>query len=70
MTMRLRKLIGTIVLVVFLAIYAIFAVALAGPILSGASKFVEMLYFIVAGLIWVVPAGVLISWMSRPDKTG
>jgi hypothetical protein len=25
------------------------------------------LYYIVAGLLWVFPAGALISWMQKPD---
>jgi hypothetical protein len=26
-----------------------------------------MLYYVIAGLGWVIPAGLLIKWMQRPD---
>jgi hypothetical protein len=29
---------------------------------------VATIYYVVAGLGWVLPAMPLISWMSRPDK--
>ena len=32
-----------------------------------ANKLVEAIYFVVAGLGWVLPAMPLIRWMSRPD---
>lgn len=32
-----------------------------------ASKFIEVLYYFIAGLAWTVPAGIIIWWMQRPD---
>jgi hypothetical protein len=32
-----------------------------------ASKLVELVFYVVAGLAWVIPAGLLIRWMQRPD---
>jgi hypothetical protein len=32
------------------------------------SKFAELGYYAVAGLLWALPAGWLISWMQRPDR--
>jgi hypothetical protein len=32
-----------------------------------AAPLAQLAFFIVAGLAWVVPAGVLIRWMQRPD---
>ncbi|XWN29598.1 MAG: DUF2842 domain-containing protein [Devosia sp.] len=66
MNMRLRKLIGTVVTVVFLVIYAFMAMLLAVRLLPGTSGLVQLAYYSVAGLIWVVPVGALISWMQRP----
>jgi len=68
MPQRARKLIGTIVLVVFVGLYALTAMTIAVAKLPGASGFVQLIYFLVAGLIWVVPAGALIFWMGKPDK--
>jgi hypothetical protein len=67
MTMRTRKLVGTVALLVFLAVYALVAMATAVVLQVNASKAVELAYYVVAGLAWVVPAGVIVSWMQRPD---
>jgi hypothetical protein len=32
------------------------------------NRLLEIAYYVVAGLGWVLPAMPLISWMSRPDK--
>jgi hypothetical protein len=67
MTARTRKLIGAIVLVAFLAVYALAAMMAAIVLQVSASKTVELLYYPVAGLLWVLPAMWLIRWMQRPD---
>ncbi|MEQ1576204.1 MAG: DUF2842 domain-containing protein [Hyphomicrobium sp.] len=66
MTMRTRKLVGTIILVIFLAIYALLAMAMASAVPINGNKIAELIYFIVAGTVWVIPAGVLIKWMQKP----
>ena len=68
MRQRARKLIGTIVLVAFVCFYALTVMTIAAAKLPGTSHIVQLLYFLVAGLIWVVPAGALIYWMGKPDK--
>jgi len=68
MTQRTRKFVGTIALIVVIAVYALLAMAVAMILqVNNASKFVELLYYIVAGLLWVLPAGLLITWMQKPD---
>ncbi|MCB1521344.1 MAG: DUF2842 domain-containing protein [Hyphomicrobiaceae bacterium] len=68
MTIRTRKLIGTILLMILIAVYAVLAVAVAIVLqVQNASKLAELVYYFVAGLLWVLPAGVIIKWMSRPD---
>ncbi|CFX46249.1 conserved exported protein of unknown function [Candidatus Filomicrobium marinum] len=68
MTSRTRKLIGAIVLLVFLAIYALLALAVAIVLqVNTTSKFVELAFYVIAGLIWVIPAAFIVSWMSRSD---
>ncbi len=69
MTQRKRKLVGTVALLLLVGIYAILAVAVAVVLqVRNVSKFAELAYYVVAGLLWVVPAGWLISWMQRPDR--
>lgn len=68
MRQRTRKLLGTLVLVGFVAFYALAAMTVAAAKLPGTSGWVQLLYYLVAGLIWVLPAGALIAWMAKPDQ--
>ncbi|MGB6346380.1 MAG: DUF2842 domain-containing protein [Methyloceanibacter sp.] len=70
MRMRSRKLIGTVVLLLFLAAYAVMVVSIGAGRIVDASPLARLAFFIVAGLAWVLPAGVLIRWMQRPDAPG
>jgi hypothetical protein len=65
-TPRTRKLIGTIALLVFLTVYALAAMVAAIVLQVNSSKAVELAYYVLAGLLWVIPAGLLIKWMQRP----
>jgi hypothetical protein len=67
MSQRTRKLVGTLVLIVFLVIYALIMMALGAPRIAEASNLARVVFYFVAGLIWVLPAGLLIKWMQRPD---
>ncbi len=68
MSIRQRKLAGTIALLLFLAIYALAAMLVAVALQVNATKTVELLYYVVAGLAWVIPAGAIIKWMQKPDE--
>lgn len=67
MAIRTRKLIGTVGLLALVIVWALIAMALAQSILTDINGFVAAIYYVVAGLGWVLPAMPLISWMSRPD---
>jgi hypothetical protein len=67
MTLRTRKLVGAIVLLVYLAFYALAAMMVAIVLQVNGSKVAELIYYPVAGLLWVLPAMWLIKWMQRPD---
>jgi hypothetical protein len=67
MTMRTRKLVGTVVLLVFLAVYALLTMLVAVVLQVNSSKIVELLFYVVGGLAWVVPAALLVRWMQKPD---
>ncbi len=68
MTQRQRKFAGAIALLVLVSVYAILALAVAVVLqVHNANKFVELAYYLIAGLLWVLPAGVLIKWMQKPD---
>lgn len=65
--MRTRKLLGTIILLVFIVIYAFLAMMAAIVLQVQGSKLIEVIYYFVAGLAWLPPAAFVIWWMQRPD---
>ena len=67
MTNRTRKFIGAIALLVFLTVYALAAMMVAIALQVNASKLAEVLYYVIAGLAWTIPAGVIVWWMQQPD---
>jgi hypothetical protein len=69
MTIRTRKLIGAVGLLVLVSVWGLFTMALAQSVLTDINGFVAAIFYVVAGLGWVLPAMPLISWMARPDKT-
>lgn len=68
MTIRTRKLVGTIALLAFLAVYALLAMLVAVVLEVKSSKLGELLFYVVGGLAWVVPAAWLVRWMQKPDS--
>ncbi len=68
MRQRVRKLIGTATLAVFVPAYALVVMTIAAARLPGTSTLTQTIFFAVAGLAWVLPAGFLITWMQRPDR--
>jgi hypothetical protein len=66
MSIRLRKLIGAVALIVLVLTWALLAMALAQAPAIKASGLVEVIYYVIAGLGWVLPAMPLVKWMSRP----
>ena len=69
MRQRLRKLIGTAAMIVFVVVYALVAMALAQsrPV-QDAAWYVQPFLYAIIGLAWVVPLLPLIKWMAREDR--
>jgi hypothetical protein len=67
MPVRLRKFIGAILLITLVVSWALVAMALAQAPAIKANGLIEVIYYVVAGLAWVLPAMPLVRWMSRPD---
>ncbi len=63
-----RKLIGTVLILVFVCVYALVAMALAQGRITDAPKLVQTVAYIALGLAWVLPLLPLIRWMERKDK--
>ena len=69
MSIRARKFIGTIALLILVSAWGLLAMALAQSVLTDINGLVAPIYYVVAGLGWVLPALPLISWMARPNPT-
>lgn len=68
MKIRTRKLIGAFALLVLVAVWSLLAMALAQSVLTDINGLIAMIFYVVAGLGWVLPGMLLIKWMARPDE--
>ncbi len=62
--LRIKKMIGMILIVVLVVVYALGAVAVASASLATAPWYAHLLFFMFSGFLWVIPAMVIIKWMS------
>ena len=69
MSRRTKTLISAIVIVFFwLPVYAVLIVGLARHVLPGAPWYVSLLYYALAGTLWIVPIGLSLPRMHREPK--
>ena len=68
MPVRVKKLIGTILLVLLVLVYAVVATLVAVAQLSESGPLVHLAYFFVSGILWVLPAMALVKWMATPPR--
>ena len=66
MSRRTKTLIAAIVIVFFwLPVYALFVAGLQWRILPGAPWYAALLFYALAGTLWIVPIGFSLPWMYR-----
>ena len=65
MTPHFKKLIGAILTLIWLVVYALIAMGVGAHLLPHASGLVTFLYYLVAGTVWIVPVGLMLPWMYR-----
>ena len=65
MPLRFRKLIGAVALFVLVIVWALIAMAVAQFPAIRDNTVLSILYYVIAGLGWVLAAMPLVSWMSR-----
>ncbi len=70
MRRRTRTLLGTIGILVFVALYAPFAMALADSRISQTPPAVQAVLYALLGIAWIFPLMPLIRWMERKDSDG
>jgi Protein of unknown function (DUF2842) len=70
MPLRLRKFIGAVALFVLVIAWALIAMAVAQFPAIRDSTVLSIVYYVIAGLGWILPAMPLVSWMSAPRSAG
>jgi Protein of unknown function (DUF2842) len=67
MTIRTRKFTGTIALLLLVVVWSLMGMTVAQTPWLANSGLLQAVFYVVAGLGWVLPAMPIISWMARPD---
>jgi hypothetical protein len=63
MPIRLKKLIGTVLLIVLVIVYAVVATMVAVAQLAESGPLAHFLFFLLSGLLWILPAMGIIKWL-------
>lgn len=66
MPVRLRKFIGMLIIVALVVLYALIATTFAVALLGQSPWYIHLLYFLLTGLLWIVPAMFVVKWMEKP----
>ena len=66
MSSTARKLIATVALILVVAVYAPLAMEIGARVSARYNSLVQLIYFVLAGIGWTLPAGLLIRWAWRP----
>jgi hypothetical protein len=67
MTIRGRKFFGTIALLLLVAVWSLLGMTVAQTPWLANSGLLQAIFYVVAGIGWVLPAMPIVSWMARPD---
>jgi hypothetical protein len=68
MTIRTRKFLGAIALLVLALVWSLMGMAAAQMPAVANSGWLQAVFYVVVGLGWVLPAMPIVSWMQRPDR--
>ncbi len=64
---RIKKLIGTIVIPLWLILFIGIVAIVAEILLPGLNGLMVFFFYLIAGLIWIIPILPIISWMQREN---
>ena len=64
---RIKKLIGTIIIPIWLIIFIGIVAIVAEILLPDLNGLMVFLFYLVSGLIWIIPVMPIISWMQRKN---
>lgn len=67
MRMKTRKFFGMLAILALLAVYLPVAMLIGANHFAHAGALWQVVYFLGAGLLWVIPGRFIVRWMVRPD---
>ena len=67
MRIRTRKFFGTIALLLLVVAWSLMGMTVAQTPWLANSGLLQAIFYVVAGIGWVLPAMPIVSWMSRQD---
>lgn len=70
MSRRSRRIIGSFFLVAFVLIYIAVAMVIGAVWFIEVHPLLQLGYFVVAGILWTLPAAAIITWMRRDGPAG
>jgi len=65
MSLRTRKLVGSIVLFLWMTVFALLAMALIGKLPDRPPVWVEPVLYAILGVVWILPLKPLFIWMGK-----
>ncbi len=65
MTLRTRKLFGSIVLVIWMIVFSLTAMALIGKLPERPHFLLELIMYVVLGFGWILPLKPVFIWMGK-----
>lgn len=65
---RTKKFIGTLAMLIWLPLYALAAMRVGLAVLPTANGLAALLYYALAGTLWIVPIGLMLPWMHRDKR--
>ena len=68
LTPRTKKFIGLLLILAWLFVYSLVAMRIGVAVLPNANGWVKLLYYAVAGMVWIFPIGLMLPWMHREPK--
>lgn len=69
MPIRLKKLIGTVLLIILVVVYSLVATMVAVAQLSQSGPLAHLAFFLFSGLLWILPAMAIIKWMMVEKRS-
>lgn len=67
MSRRGRRIIGSAFLVAFVLLYIAVAMVVGAVWFIDVHPLLQLVYFVIAGVLWTLPAAAIITWMRRAN---